>query len=410
MKLYDQCVLFDFFGIPMVGNESNGALIGLTPAGRDVCSRMKSADVDEAEVSAVDEMLLSCLKEGGFASPPGSAYRLQSAYLHVTQRCNLQCEGCYSFDSSRNKLSDAPLEDIKHAVRELARGGVSNLIISGGEPLLRDDLPEILAYAKEECSIRSIDVLTNGTLVTEKRILPLRGFASRVSVSFDGWSADSRAYIRGAQRYSVLAAAIKTIKDCGIPAHVIATIHSKNVDEMSNYVEMADDLGATINFSILSCPNGRTGLIPQDADLEKLAVNLIDLSRSHSVSISDSPLSATLRTKKNCGAGTTTISVAADGTAYPCQLLHFDDFKMGSLFRDAIEDVSESDTASCFRALELNEFESCQLCSSKHFCAGGCRARSYFSENTLKARDPYCALMKTFYNRIGESMIGSVAE
>lgn len=82
----------------------------------------------------------------------GRLHPLTTAYLHVTQRCNLECAGCYSLDDGRNSLEDAPTKSILRAVGQLAREGVSKLIVSGGEPFLRGDLPEIVRFAKKDCS------------------------------------------------------------------------------------------------------------------------------------------------------------------------------------------------------------------------------------------------------------------
>ena len=70
MKLSEQTTLFEFHDIPMAGNLDNGALIGLTPAGRDICARMLHGEVADHEVSSVDPSLLDCLKSGGFVEAP----------------------------------------------------------------------------------------------------------------------------------------------------------------------------------------------------------------------------------------------------------------------------------------------------------------------------------------------------
>lgn len=404
MKLSEQTTLFEFHDIPMAGNLDNGALIGLTPAGRDICARMLHGEVADHEVSSVDPSLLDCLKSGGFVEAPPSSSKLKSAYLHVTQRCNLRCIGCYSLDETRSNAVDAPLEHVLKAVAELARGGISNLVISGGEPLLRNDLPKIAQFAKDECSIPFIDILTNGTLVDKTSISALRGLASRVSVSFDGYADDQPSFIRGKQRFSQLSKAIGTIHDCGISTHIIVTIHSQNIDELEEYSNLAKRLGATINFSLLSCPENTSGagnLTPNEHDLERLALNMVEFDRAAKVSVSDAPLSSSLRVRKNCGAGVRTVSVTADGSVYPCHLLHIDALKMGNLFEDSIETVLQSTVSRDFSCIDVSALKHCSSCQVRQFCGGGCRARSLFSFGSLTEKDPYCSLMTTFYNQIG---------
>lgn len=214
------------FSIPMIGNTATGYVIGLTPEGAAVCHRMFTEDVPEAEIAAVNAELPIHLRRGGFvvegesadgvalregaegadegvwgkgvegaertedAARPEGAEReenvggageagsaaaeganmaafdspvpLQSAYLHVTHHCNLNCIGCYSAVDARNARRDLTLDELRGIIDALADAGCRHVVISGGEPFLRDDLAAIVAYVRER-GIDSVDVLTNGT-------------------------------------------------------------------------------------------------------------------------------------------------------------------------------------------------------------------------------------------------------
>ena len=211
MRFGDQAVMFDFEGIPMIGNLNTGYAIGLTAEGRDICQRLMHEDVPPAEIVAVDEALFQHLGIGGFFGYKKPDDSLKSAYVHITQRCNLQCVGCYSLDDDRNRLADAPTEKINHAISQLASAGVEQIVISGGEPFLRDDLAAIAAYAKIECGIPSVVVLSNGIGLDAHQLKRVAPFVDRVSISFDGCTASSPAYIRGQQRYPELVRAIEAV-------------------------------------------------------------------------------------------------------------------------------------------------------------------------------------------------------
>ena len=96
MQFVDEVVLFDFADIPMVGSLDTGYAIGLTGEGAAVCERLQKEDVPEEDIAAVDPALLEHLIKGGFFETAKKDRRVLSAYLHVTQRCNLHCAGCYS--------------------------------------------------------------------------------------------------------------------------------------------------------------------------------------------------------------------------------------------------------------------------------------------------------------------------
>ena len=104
----------------------------------------------------------------------GGCNHLASAYLHVSNTCNLSCVGCYSADCNRNRAVDPSLDDLCHAIDVLACLGVTRLVISGGEPFLREDLPEIAQHAREQ-GMTSITVLTNGTHCGDEMLAKLVG-------------------------------------------------------------------------------------------------------------------------------------------------------------------------------------------------------------------------------------------
>lgn len=272
MRFTEEVVLFDFAGIPMVGCLDTGYAIGLTEQGAAVCARMLEEDVPEDDVTAVDPALLEHLARGGFFQRVVAEPRVLSAYLHVTQRCNLACAGCYSLDEHRNRLADAPLADMKRAVEGLAAAGLSQLIISGGEPFLREDLPDIVEHAKRACGIASVTVLSNGTRMTEGALEQLAPNVDCVSVSFDGCSAGAPAYIRSEQRFDELVEAVRMVQRAGISAHIIPTVHAKNVGDLASYVQLSRDLGASLNFSLLTCePDDEVlgGLLPGADELRR---------------------------------------------------------------------------------------------------------------------------------------------
>ena len=103
------------------------------------------------------------LKRGDFNLDP------HIAVYYVTMQCNLNCTYCEDFGSRRNHLVTPapPLEDAKHILK-IIRTGVDRLWLTGGEPLMHPQLPELLQYAREELSFKEISLITNGTLLSER--------------------------------------------------------------------------------------------------------------------------------------------------------------------------------------------------------------------------------------------------
>lgn len=436
------------FSIPMIGNTATGYVIGLTPEGAAVCHRMFSEDVPEAEVAAVNADLPVHLRRGGFvvegeradegslgksvegaegtesaegaggaesagaenaavaasASPALDSHApLQSAYLHVTHHCNLNCIGCYSAVDARNARRDLTLDELRGVIDALADAGCQHVVISGGEPFLRDDLAAIVAYVRE-CGIDSVDVLTNGTAVTPEKLAAIAPYVGRVSVSFDGPNAETAPVIRREPLFERLVAAVEMIREAGIAPHIIPTAHAGNIDALGEYAVLADSLGATMNFSLLSAPlenDELAAVIPDDAALARLAQATLALSRDGVPVLSDTPVSTRLTTTCGCGAGCAMVSVSADGEVFPCHMMHDEAFSLGSLLEDP----------GCLAARRapaprVGELAACADCEIRYLCGGGCRARAYFATGDVEARDPYCALMRTFYRLLFEAMLG----
>lgn len=393
MRLASHIVRFDMRGIPVVGNTASGVLVGLTPEGVELCDAMLEREVAQDEIPAECEELLAHLTDHGFTEEvemDGRA-RLASAYLHVSNTCNLSCVGCYSADCNRNRSADPSFDDLCRAIDTLVRLGVTRLVISGGEPFLREDLPAIAQYAREQ-GMASIAVLTNGTYCSDEALAKLAGNVEVVSVSFDGASPEAPACIRGEQLFDTLVDAVKRMQTAGIHAHMLPTLHARNIQDAPAYVELSKRLGCTTGFSLLSGARADLGeLMPDDSCLAELANIMVEVaSKGDAVSIDDAfnPVRA-LSVRTCCGAGKNSVSVASDGTVYPCHMLHSSEFALGDAFTDNASTIA--DNLSRFTLPSVEEIEGCSSCENRYFCGGGCRARAYDEHGCMTRCDPYCA-------------------
>lgn len=403
MRFGDHIVMFNLGRIPMIGNLNNGFTIGLTSQGASLCARIYDLNITDEEARRQDPELFAALRENDFLNEEKSEMQLRTAYLHVTQRCNLNCRGCYSLDDSRNALNDASTAKMKKAVDELVSAGCESLFISGGEPFMRADLPEIIEYAKRQ-GIERITLITNGTRIRREVLEQMAPFVDVVAVSFDGYSSSSPAHIRSTQRFDELVAAVALIKEVGISAHITPTIHAKNVHDLQRYAELASSLGTTMNYSLLSCAytDGLSDLIPSEKDLEFLGTSLLGLGASPS--FSGSPFGANLNVNLNCGAGTREISIAADGTVYPCHMLHRPEWALGNVFEEHLPDILANEKALTLKSLNVEEFEHCGDCCYKFLCGGGCRARSLFRYGDLNHRDAYCTMSRSYFSNLEKAL------
>lgn len=384
-------ILFAVGDLSLFGNPRTGCLIGLESDEIPLCAAYAEGEASIESVCAANELLGRQLEEGGFNQADGPG--LQAAYLHVTQRCNLACVGCYSCDESRNMAADPTLDQIASALSFLSEQGVDVLNISGGEPLMRDDLPDIAALAHEAYGIAQVNILTNGTIGRRDILERCAPFVHRLSVSFDGAATDDPAWVRGAQRFNDLVAFVRLAQDVGVKACITPTVHRKNVEDIPRYRELADQLGVEVGFSLLSQTSRRredAGLVPTDRELERiarLAVEAVSMEGDRPID----ELASGLSCRENCGAGTSVVSIDADGSIYPCHMMHDPRFRMGNAFG------SNGGTFQRMRCPPDSVPDECEECEYRYLCGAGCLARACGSES---GRDPYCMLHKTFYGEV----------
>jgi radical SAM protein with 4Fe4S-binding SPASM domain len=236
--------------------------------------------------------------------------------------------------------ADPSFEELRTAIDFLVSLGTIRLVISGGEPFMRNDLPELASYAKA-CGVQQIIILTNGLFISSANVRPLATLVDGIAVAFDGYSEGSGAFLRGEQRFSSLVQAIRIIQQENIEARILPTIHGKNIDDIAHYEKLARELGATVRYSLLlASPHDAGAFLLSDTQLAHLGELSSHGAFSYGSNAYESRMVA-LSARRSCGAGTRTLSVAADGKVYPCHMLHDKHFYMGKRIRDAPENFYE---------------------------------------------------------------------
>jgi Fe-coproporphyrin III synthase len=160
---------------------------------------------------------------------------------NVTRACNLKCVHCYAHatdDSTSDELSTA---EGRRMIDDLADYGVPVLLFSGGEPLVRKDLPELAAYAVEK-GMRAV-ISTNGTLISKSTAQTLKQIGlSYVGISLDGLEPvnDHFRGVKGA--FSKAMKGIRNCQDAGIKVGLRFTINKRNVKEIPGIFDLLEEM------------------------------------------------------------------------------------------------------------------------------------------------------------------------
>ena len=160
---------------------------------------------------------------------------------NITRRCNLKCVHCYAHAKDQVFDNELTTEEGKNLIDDLSQFKVPVLLLSGGEPTIRKDLPELAAYAIEK-GMRAV-ISTNGTLITQQMARVLKDIGlSYVGISLDGMEKihDRFRGVKGAFRSAL--EGIKNCQDAGIKVGLRFTINKFNVAEIENIFNLLEDM------------------------------------------------------------------------------------------------------------------------------------------------------------------------
>jgi len=159
---------------------------------------------------------------------------------NMTRRCNLKCIHCYSSSQNINYPDELTTEEGKTMIRDLAAFGAPVLLFSGGEPLMRPDLPELAQYAVDR-GMRAV-ISTNGTLITKEKAARFREIGlSYVGISLDGTRA-THDFFRGvAGAFDRTIAGLRNCREAGIKVGVRFTVNRHNLGDVPAIFDLLEE-------------------------------------------------------------------------------------------------------------------------------------------------------------------------
>lgn len=322
----------------------------------------------------------------------------------MTARCNLRCPYCYSATfSGRGELT---FEEARRLIEGAAELRTQQFAFTGGEPLLRSDLFELLRYAVELGLTPHI--VTNGILLSESAAQQLARLDIYTIVSVDGASPATHERMRGEGTWKRVHEGIQRLRKAGVEFCTVMTITSYNYGEAAPYLCHAMELGATHAAYIPAIPSGRalrnTWLLPSSDQVLKAAYAIQEAAEEtgYYAAIWCSPfLNAFISSDRVFvgGCGRDGLDIDPEGNVLLCDVL---DIRITS-----IRDRSVVDAWREFLAHPLvNELEApsrlqapCRTCPHRDSCGGGCVARSLFAFNNLFGPDPLCPIVAEWLQR-----------
>lgn len=320
---------------------------------------------------------------------------------NTTNKCNMFCAHCYR-NSGVVAEGELTTSQAKKMIKEIATAGFKIMIFSGGEPLLRQDIYELIAYATS-CKLRCV-LGTNGSLLTPKVVAQLKQAGLMgAGISLDSLDATKHNTLRKfPQAWELAVAGMKNCAQGGLAFQIHTTVMDWNEQEVEALTDFAVQIGARAHHIFFLVPVGRgVSLEPQALQQEAYEVLLQRImQKAQQVPIEVKPTCAPQfmriaeeigvqqRFTKGCLAGTAYCIIGPQGDVQPCAYL---DVPVGNVKNIAF-DVIWRDSA-LFKVLRTEAYEGeCGCCNYKYKC-GGCRARAaYYHAGNYLAADPICIL------------------
>jgi radical SAM protein with 4Fe4S-binding SPASM domain len=324
--------------------------------------------------------------------------------FEITRRCRYNCKHCRANAGLRDNEQDLTTEQCKKIIASVAQFSKPVCILTGGEPMERSDIYEIIDYGRGQGL--QMAMATCGYLLDDKTAAKLKEAGiSALSFSLDGAMAETHDRFRQTSgAYDLVIKAAETAKRLSIRFQINTTVSKINVGEIDAIAALAEKLGAYCFDTFILVPTGRgrklAAEILEPAEYEKLLKQLLELKLKSSIEIrvtcgpQFSRVCKQIKTKRpvvtasGCMAGRGFGFISYRGNVQTCGFL---DVSAGNLIENGFDFGKiwiESEFLKKIRSVSAYK-GNCGICEFAG-CCGGCRARAYTMSGDWLAADPVC--------------------
>jgi pyrroloquinoline quinone biosynthesis protein E len=321
--------------------------------------------------------------------------------LELTYRCPLHCVFCYNPTEFASIGAELPTADWLRVLREARALGAVQLGLSGGEPLVRDDLETIVAEAHSLGFY--VNLITSGVGLTEPRIRALKAAGlDHIQLSFQDSTREMNDFLSSTRTFGLKSAVAALIREHGYPMVLNVVLHRLNIDHVAEILDMAERMGAQYVELANTQYYGwawlnREQLLPTRAQLERAEAETQRFrarvgSRMQIYFVVPDYFETRPKACMN-GLGSVFLAIAPDGVAMPCHAARM-------LPGLELPNVRSTDVRTLwYDSPAFNRFrgdawmkEPCRSCPEKVKDFGGCRCQAWLLTGDADNADPVCDL------------------
>ena len=319
----------------------------------------------------------------------------------LTHRCPLHCVYCSNPPELGRRADELTTEVWSRVFREAAEAGVLQVDFTGGEPLARTDIVELVRAARE--AELYVNLITSGLPLDEGRLDELiRAGLDHIQLSFQGAHEESANEISGTKAHTHKLRVLDWLKTRRLALTLNFVIHRRNIDQLDEMLAIGESSSASrIEFANVQYYGwafaNRENLLPTREQVDR-SVELLKRAEERlrgKINIEFVVPDYYAKYPKACmgGWGQKMMLIAPNGDALPCHAaqiipgLHFDNLKDSDL-REIWE---KSEAFQKFRGEEWMP-EPCKSCDRRTRDFGGCRCQALLLTGDATATDPVCSL------------------
>lgn len=329
-------------------------------------------------------------------------YNLNKIVWEITSQCNMNCIHCGSDCNCEIKGKELSTNECLEVIEDLSDLGCKIIIFSGGEPLLRKDLPTLISA----CHLQGISsaVISNAYLVNETNIKMIKALRLKAfGISVDAADDYIKDYIRGKKNaFKHVQRAIKLLIDNEIPPSIVTTVHKLNFDQLPKIRDFLINNGVKL-WQIQYGDN--IGRLPKEwklteaqyVETAKFIYNTKKMYPNDTLYVSGvdvfgymSDFSRRIQGRwYGCVGGIKTAGISADGSVRACLSLQEDKYIQDNVrnrpFKEIWNDKNMFKETRCFNCQTLTGY--CRNCEFASLCKGGCYRASTINGGRC---NPFC--------------------
>lgn len=293
---------------------------------------------------------------------------IETIYLHITKRCNLQCLYCY-FQAGEPMPDELTTNQINNIFSDLPSLNPRRIIFTGGEPLLRKDIFDLAKTIKNIDEKIVLGITTNGILINQQNAKNLVQLFDEIRISIDG-PKEINDVLRGKFSYEKAMQSFGYILAIDGNPSAFITVTAVNVTHLKDFMKFLlsngvckihisplKNIGRATNKNLL-CNLEETKSIIEEFWYEQFGFKMISEGLK----------------SFNCGVGKY-ISIHPDGSVYPCHVFAFPEFCIGNVKNESLSSIFHNSLLlNTLRNLRFDEIAQCAACfsglSTQNSCLG----------------------------------------